>query len=398
MRIDNPPVNAASHAVRTGLARAVRELGTEAGIDVIAIYGAGRTFIAGADIREFGKPPQAPILTDVCSTLEACEKPVVAVIHGTTLGGGFEVALASHTRVALPGTVVGFPEVTLGILPGAGGTQRAPRLAGIKAALDLVTTGERIPAQQAMALGLIDTILEGEPRAVALQAANYAVTGVLPVRKTGEIDVEPDDAAITETKAALAKKQPHLFSPQRAAEAVAASVTPIAEGLKTERAFFHECHESPQRAGLIHAFFAERAVAKIPEASATPRDVATIGVIGGGTMGSGIATAALLAGLTVTMVERDETSAAKGHEAVLKNLDGALSRGKLSAEARAAIEDHGFATATDVGALGAADLIIEAAFEDMAVKKEIFGKLDTVAKEGAVLATNTSYLNVDEIA
>ncbi|MEM8665070.1 MAG: 3-hydroxyacyl-CoA dehydrogenase NAD-binding domain-containing protein, partial [Pseudomonadota bacterium] len=396
--IDNPPVNAASHAVRVGLQEAVRTLCEADDIDTIAIYGAGRTFIAGADIREFGQPPRDPLLTEVCSTLEASEKPVVAVIHGTTLGGGFEVALGCHARVALPGTLVGFPEVTLGILPGAGGTQRAPRLAGMKAALDLITTGKRIPAEEAKDLGLIDSILEGEPRAVALQAAGYAVTGVLPVRKTGELAVEADMAAVEATKAALAEKQPHLFSPQKAADAVAASVTPIAEGLATERALFAECHASPQRAALIHAFFAERAVAKIPEAGATPRKVAAIGVIGGGTMGSGIATAALLSGLTVTMAERDEASAQKGRATVLKNLDGALARGKLGADARADIEAERFSVATDVAVLGSADLVIEAAFEDMAVKKDLFARLDAVAKEGAVLATNTSYLNVNEIA
>ncbi|WMS41202.1 3-hydroxyacyl-CoA dehydrogenase NAD-binding domain-containing protein [Acuticoccus sp. MNP-M23] len=397
--IDNPPVNAASHAVRAGIASAIDALAADDGVDAIALYGVGRTFIAGADIREFGKPPQSPGLTQVCSHIEACAKPVVALIHGTTLGGGLEIALGCHARVALPGTQVGFPEVTLGLIPGAGGTQRAPRLTGIKAALDLITSGKRIDADAALTLGLIDRLGEGPPREAAIKAGEDIVSGALPHRRTGELGVAPDEAALDAKTAEIARKQPNLFAPVRCVEAVAASARlPIADGIALERTLFEACLESPQRAGLVHAFFAERAVAKIPEASATPRPVERIGVIGGGTMGSGIATAFLLAGYSVTMVERDADGLARGQATVEKNLAGAVKRGKLSEARLADINAGAFSGATTVDALAEADLIIEAAFEDMAVKQDLFSQLDKAAKKGAILATNTSYLDVDAIA
>ncbi|MEM0906061.1 MAG: 3-hydroxyacyl-CoA dehydrogenase NAD-binding domain-containing protein [Pseudomonadota bacterium] len=396
--INNPPVNAASHAVREGLMNAIHTLEAEQTIDAIAIYGIGQTFVAGADIREFGKPPNPPLLTAVCRTIEECQTTVVAVLHGTTLGGGFEIALACHARAALPGTLVGFPEVTLGIIPGAGGTQRAPRLAGITPALDLITTGKRIDASEAKELNLVDEILGGEPRAVALQAAGDAVTGVLPVRRTRDLVVTPQPDALRDVKAALEKKQPHLFAPQKAVDAVAASLLPIDEGLSRERDVFDECLKSPQRAGLIHAFFAERAVSKIPEANAVPRPVNHIGVLGGGTMGTGIATASLLAGIKTTLVEQDEDALQKAKDTVASNLDGAVKRGKLAAQKRAKLLSEAFEGALGLEHFESADLIIEAVFEDMALKKKIFADLDEIAKDGAVLATNTSYLDVNEIA
>ncbi|MEM7694318.1 MAG: 3-hydroxyacyl-CoA dehydrogenase NAD-binding domain-containing protein [Pseudomonadota bacterium] len=395
--INNPPVNAASHAVREGLLAAITGLDGEPAIKAIALYGLGRTFIAGADIREFGQTPQAPLLPDVCNAIEACDTPVVCVIHGTALGGGFEVALAAHARVALTGASVGLPEVTLGILPGAGGTQRTPRLAGVEAALDLITTAKRLSATEAQTLGLIDQIIDGTPEAVAREAAAALRDGTLPHRRTGALTVAADEAALAATRARLATTAAHLFSPHKAVEAVAASVRPIAEGLATERALFNDCLASPQRAGLIHAFFAERAVAKIPEKDATPRPVETVGVIGAGTMGSGIATALLLAGKAVTLVEREADALDRGRATIAKNLDGAQTRGKLSPDRRAAV-DAALTGATSMDALRSADLIIEAAFEDFGVKAEIFKTLDQVAKPGAILATNTSYLDVDAIA
>ena len=396
--IDNPPVNAASHAVREGLADAVETLANDDGVRAIALYGAGRTFIAGADIREFGKPSKSPVLTEVCNAIEGVEKPVVAVLHGNALGGGLEVALACHARIAIEGLKVGLPEVTLGILPGAGGTQRTPRLVGIAAALDLATTGKHVGADEAHRLGLVDRVVTGEPREVALAAAREAASGALKTRRTGTLNVTPDEAALTKTREVLAKKSPHLFSPHRIVEAIAASTAPLEEGLATERRLFQECLESPQRAGLIHAFFAERAVAKVPEGEATPRPVESIGVVGGGTMGSGIATAALLAGVPVTLAERDEESLAKGRATIEGNLAGAVKRGKLSEDGRAQILAERLKTTTDYADFAAADLLIEAVFEEMAVKKEVFARLDAVAKDGALIATNTSYLDVDEIA
>ncbi len=398
VRIDNPPVNAAGHALRVALSDTVRALDADPSVAVIALYGAGGSFIAGADIREFGKPVQEPWLPRVCNTLETSTTPVIAYVHGVALGGGLEVALGCHARIAAPGTMVGFPEVTLGILPGAGGTQRAPRLAGIPAALDLIVTGRRIPAEEALTLGLVDRIEAGEPRDMALGMAEEVLGGTLPTRRVRDIETTPDDAALEAKAAELRATQAHLFSPHKCVEAVAASLLPIDEGLARERALYDECIASPQRAGLIHAFFAERAVTKIPEASATPRAVTSAGVIGAGTMGSGIATAMLLAGLSVTLVERDAAGLERGMATIAANLDGAVKRGKLTADKRAAMLSSALTGSLDMGALGQADVIVEAAFEDMGVKEEIFGTLDRVAKPGAVLASNTSYLDVNRIA
>jgi len=396
--LDNPPVNAASHAVRTGLWQAVELLQNRADVEVIALYGKGRTFIAGADIREFGKPPQDPWLPELCNFIEDSEKPIVCVLHGTTLGGGLEVAMSCHARVALKGTKVGLPEVTLGILPGAGGTQRAPRLTGIAFALDMITSGKPVSTDSALESGLIDRIDDGDPRTVALSAAQDLVSGTLPRRKTGELAAAADQEAVEAMRAKLQKTQPLLFSPHKCVDAVAACHLPIKEGMAEERRLYSDCMDSPQRAGLIHAFFSERAVAKVPEASAEPRDIRSIGVIGGGTMGSGIATAALLAGLPVTLTERDQAGLDRGIETITKNLDGAVKRGKLGAEGREEILSSKLGTSTDLAALSGVDLVIEAVFEDMSVKREIFGTLDKVCKAGAVLASNTSYLDINEIA
>ncbi|WP_299483521.1 3-hydroxyacyl-CoA dehydrogenase NAD-binding domain-containing protein [uncultured Roseibium sp.] len=396
--LNNPPVNAASHAVRSGIWQAVETLANDADVRVIVLYGEGRTFIAGADIREFGKPPQDPWLPDLCNFIEDCKTPIVCVLHGTTLGGGLEVALASHVRVALPGTRIGLPEVTLGILPGAGGTQRAPRLAGMRASLDLITSGKPISADQAIERGLVDRIEEGSPRDVALRVGQDVLSGQQATRRTYDLDVDTDPTALTAMREKLAKTQPLLFSPHKCVDAVEASPLARDEGLKEERRLFNECMESPQRAGLVHAFFAERAVAKIPEASAPPRAIAKIGVIGGGTMGSGIATACLLSGFAVTMTERDQAGLDRGKSTIGSNLEGAVKRGKLSADARDNIQSEMLSTAMDLGALSDADIIIEAVFEDMGVKREIFETLDKVAKPGAVLASNTSYLDIDQIA
>ncbi|UES55755.1 3-hydroxyacyl-CoA dehydrogenase [Roseibium aggregatum] len=396
--LDNPPVNAASHAIRSGLWQAVETLQQTDGVEVIALYAKGRTFIAGADIREFGKPPLDPWLPELCNFIESASRPIVCVLHGTTLGGGLEVAMSCHARVALKGSKVGLPEVTLGILPGAGGTQRAPRLAGIATALDMITSGKPMGADEALANGLIDRIVEGDPRDVALSSAKDLLAGDLPNRKTGDLTAEPDPAAIEAMRAKLAKSQPLLFSPHKCVDAVEACHLPIRDGMKEERRLYEECMASPQRAGLIHAFFSERAVTKIPEATATAREINSVGVIGGGTMGSGIATAILLAGLPVTLTERDQDGLDRGVATITKNLDGAVKRGKLSEAGRDDILAAKLGTSTDLGALSDADLVIEAVFEDMGVKRDIFQTLDKVCKAGTVLASNTSYLDINEIA
>ncbi|MEL7117234.1 MAG: 3-hydroxyacyl-CoA dehydrogenase NAD-binding domain-containing protein [Pseudomonadota bacterium] len=396
IEINNPPVNACGASVRQGLVAAIDAL--EPKVAAVAIYGAGRCFIAGADITEFGKPIVEPNTPEVCHRIEACTKPVVAALHGATLGGGLEVALGCHARVALPDLLTGFPEVTLGVLPGAGGTQRGPRAIGIAATLDLAMSGRRIGAEEALSLGLIDRIAEGAPRDVALAAAQDAISGALKTRRLGTLKTTPDEAALSKARAEALAKQAHLYAPHRIVDCVAQSTGDFIDGMAYERAAFMDCIASPQRAGLIHAFFAERAVAKIPEATETPRDIGQVGVIGGGTMGSGIATSLLLAGLPVVLLEQDQAALERARDTITKNLDGAVKRGKLDGDRRSAILCGALTLATDYGALGAADLVIEAVFEDMSVKKQVFAALDAVMKPGAILATNTSYLDVDEIA
>jgi len=397
IRIDNPPVNATGQAVRQGLQDAVERINTEGTAKVIAIFAAGRTFVAGADIREFGKPFVPPALPDVFNVIEASAIPVISVLHGTALGGGLELGLATHARIGIEGLRVGLPEILLGLLPGAGGTQRMPRLTGVPFALEMILSGRQVPAKEALDAGIIDRLETGDPRDVALKAAQDVIDGTLKTRRTDQIAVVPDQAALDQTAAHLQKTQGHLFSPHKCVEAVAAATLPMAEGLKIERAAFMDCMNTPQRAGLIHAFFGERAVSNIPEAKGPARDIAHVGVIGGGTMGSGIATACLLAGLKVTLVEVAQDGLDRGINTITGNLDGAVKRGKLKADKRDATLAM-LTPALEMGALADVDLVIEAVFEDMGVKKDIFGKLDAICKPGAILASNTSYLDIDEIA
>ncbi|WP_226578612.1 3-hydroxyacyl-CoA dehydrogenase NAD-binding domain-containing protein [Acuticoccus sediminis] len=393
---NNPPVNAASHALRLGLKNGIETFAADDTIKVIALYGIGRSFVAGADIREFGKPRKEPLLNGLINEIEAQEKPVIAVCHGNALGGGLELALGCHARIALPGLTVGFPEVDLGLIPGAGGTQRAPRLVGLSAALDLVPTGKRIKADEAVALGLFDRISEGDPRAVAVAAGNDVVNGTLCTRRTSDLKVEIDEDLIEAARVRTLRKG-KLLAPQKAIDAVAAAGKPIAEGLAEEVRLFQECLDSPQRGALVHAFFAERAVSKIPEKDAAPREIASLAVIGGGTMGSGITTAALIAGLPVRLMEVSDEAVERGRGTVLKNLGGALKRGKLTQEKHDAAVAR-LSTTTDIAELKDADLVIEAVFEDMDVKKDIFRRLDAAMKDGAILASNTSYLDINAIA
>ncbi len=395
--VDNPPVNALSVHVRRGIQDAIADINAAASAKVIVLYAVGRTFIAGADITEFGKPPMPPALPDLLNEMEQSATPVVCVLHGTALGGGLEVALASHARVGIKGLRIGLPEVLIGLLPGAGGTQRVPRLAGIPVALDMSLSGRQVPAQEALGMGLLDALEEGDPRDVALKAGQDALAGKIKTRRTDLIETQPDDAALEEARKMVARKFPNLVSPQRCIEAIAASTGPIAEGLKIERKAFMDCLDTPQRAGLIHAFFGERAVANIPEKKAAPRDIDAIGVIGGGTMGSGIATSALMAGFKVTLVEVKADALERGIATITKNLDGGVKRGKLSLDQRDAMLAN-LIGATDIASLSDADLMIEAVFEQMEIKKEIFTKLDAICKKGAILASNTSYLDINEIA
>jgi len=402
--IDNPPVNALGVDVRRGLVAAIDAAEADGAVAAVLIVGAGRNFIAGADIREFGKPPLPPSLPEVCSRIENCSKPVVAAIHGAALGGGLEIALSAHYRLAVPSAKLGLPEVQLGLMPGSGGTQRAPRLIGMKAALDLMLSGRHAGAKEALAVGLIDRLGEGaDALAEGLAYAQELVAAKAPVRRTRDANALADEvtqrAALEAARGDTAKKSRGLFSPMKIIEAAEAALAlPFDEGMALERKLFLQCIESPQRAGLIHAFFAEREVLKAPETQAAkPRPIASCGIVGGGTMGAGIAVAMLDAGLPVTMIERDEESLARGRAHVEKVYDGLIRKGRMTPEAKAAVMAR-FSGSTAYDALADADLVLEAVFEDMTVKKAVFAELDRVCKPGAVLATNTSYLDIDEIA
>jgi 3-hydroxyacyl-CoA dehydrogenase len=402
--IDNPPVNALGVDVRRGLTAAIDAAVADAAVKAVLIVGSGKTFIGGADIREFGKPPMTPFLPDVCNGIEACSKPVIAVIHGAALGGGLEIALAAHYRLALPGAKLGLPEVALGLLPGAGGTQRTPRLIGAAAALDMMLSGRHVGAAEAAKLGLVDRVVDGaDPLAAGLAYAQELVHGGAPVRRTRDAtqlaDTAAQRAAIDSARAETAKKSRGLFSPLKIVDAVQGALElPFDEGQVLERKLFLECLDSPQRAGLVHAFFAERETARAPETRvAKPRPIESIGIIGGGTMGAGIAVAVLDAGLPVTMIERDDEALARGRKHVEKVYDGLIAKGRITPDAKNATMAR-FNGSTSYDALAQADLVIEAVFEDMAVKHAVFAELDRVCKPGAVLATNTSYLDIDEIA
>ncbi|MBI5924321.1 MAG: enoyl-CoA hydratase/isomerase family protein [Aquabacterium sp.] len=402
--IDNPPVNALGVAVRRGLQQAIAQAEADEHVHAVLIVGQGKAFIAGADIREFGQPPQAPSLPDVCNAIEACSKSVIAAIHGPALGGGLEVAMSAHYRVATDSARLGLPEVQLGLLPGAGGTQRAPRLVGAQAALDLMLSGRHVGAQEALRMGLIDHIATSDDaQTEGLAYVRHVLAQGAPVRRTRDqtealADKGAQRVAIDAARTEVSKKR-GLFSPDKIVDCVQAALElPFEEGLRTERALFEQCLSSPQRAGLIHAFFAEREVLKAPETkSAKPRALNKVGVIGGGTMGAGIAVAMLDAGLHVTMIERDDQALAQGRSRVEKVYDGLIAKGRISSEGKAIVMAR-FVGAVDYAALAEADLVVEAVFEDMAVKHAVFAQLDKVCKPGAVLATNTSYLDINEIA
>jgi 3-hydroxyacyl-CoA dehydrogenase len=398
--VDNPPVNALSHAVRQGIHDALAAAQQDTSIAVLIVC-EGRTFIAGADITEFGKPPKEPHLPDLCNSIEASSKLVVAAVHGTALGGGLEVALACHYRCAVQGARVGFPEVKLGLLPGAGGTQRLPRLIGAGAALDLMTSGNPVDAAQAANLGLIDHIVDGDLGDAALAWCGELAAKDVQRRRTSELAVESvPDGMLDAYRATLARRARGQIAPQKIVDCVEASLTlPFTEGLRIERENFIECLQSPQSAALRHMFFAEREAARVQGLSKdTPlRDVNRVGVIGAGTMGSGIAMNFANAGMQVALLEVSDEALGKGLGIIDRNYQGGVKRGKMSEEQ--ALEYRGRITGTtDYESLSDADLVIEAVFENLELKQEVFGKLDAVCRQGAILATNTSYQNVDRIA
>ncbi len=404
LTINNPPVNALGQKVREGLSKGIQAAGKKPEVRAVIIIAEGRTFPAGADITEFGNPPLPPMLPDVCQVIEDCPKPVIAALHGTALGGGFEIALSAHYRIALESARVGLPEVNLGILPGASGTQRVPRIAGAAASLDLMLTGKPISAVKARESGLLDELTQGDLRVAATDytrrlLAEGAERRPASERREGFADMAAYEAEIATRRKALETKAKGQLSPFRIVDLVeTAAKIPFAEGMKQERAAFMECLASDQSKGMIHAFFAERQTAKIPEAKrAEPRPLERLAVIGGGTMGAGIAVAVLDAGLPVVMIERDAESLARGRANVEKTYDRNVAKGRISAAQKAAIMER-FSGSIDYAALSDVDLVIEAVFEEIEVKKAVFAALDQAMKPGAILATNTSYLNIDDLA
>jgi 3-hydroxyacyl-CoA dehydrogenase len=399
---NNPPVNALSTPVRQGLVDAIAEAEADDAVKAVVIACEGQTFFAGADITEFGKPPQSPWLPQVVDTIENCSKPVVAAIHGTALGGGLEVALACHYRVADKSAKLGTPEVKLGLLPGAGGTQRLPRVAGVPKALEMCATGNPIGAKEAFDCGLVDRLVEGEliPHAVA-----YAeeVRDVRPLCKSSERQDRLNDcdpAVFDEFRNANARKFRGFEAPLKNIEAVKiACEKPYGEGVIEERKLFMELMSGTQARAQQYFFFAERKANKIeglPEGT-EPRPIRRVGVIGAGTMGGGISMNFLSAGIPVTIVEMGQEALDRGTGLMRKNYEASAAKGKLTPEQ--VEKAMGYLQPTlDFAALADCDLIIEAVYENMDVKKEVFERLDKIAKPGAILASNTSYLNINEIA
>lgn len=398
LKAQNPPVNALGFDIREGLLAGI-ERAEDDGAKAVLIYGDGKTYFAGADIREFGQPPRGIFLPDLCARIEASPLVVVSALHGTALGGGLEVALASHYRIAVPSARVGLPEVLIGVMPGAGGTQRLPRLIGVEASVDVITSGRQVGAKEALALGILDRVEEGEPRDIGLAYTQELLDNGAARRPVSEMPA-PKAVDFDALYEAVLKKGRGLLAPAVAVRGIQACCElPFDAGMKRERELFMELMDTDQRQGMIHAFFSERAVSKLPELKGVaPRDLNSIGVIGGGTMGAGIATAALLSGLPVVMLEMTAEAAEAAKGRISGNLQGALKRGKISEAQFTQLTEEALTLATDYDALRDVDLVIEAVFEEMSVKKVVFGKLDAVCKKGAILASNTSYLDVNEIA
>ncbi len=407
--IDNPPVNAIAPSVREGIDLAVQQFAADDGVSAVVLHCAGSTFMAGADIRKLGTALTGRPTSHIIESLESLPKPVVAALQGNTLGGGLEYALGCHYRCALPGTRLGLPEVNLGVIPGAGGTQRLPRLLGVERALALITTGDTVTASRALEIGLVDRIIEGpDLLAGALAYARELVAAHARPRRVREMPVthsasgaasSMDEAFVSAEKSAMRSRRGEL-APLKAIEAVRAALQqPFADGMLAEARLFGECRASPQSRALQHLFFAERRSAKLAgvDASIVPRPIRQAGVLGGGTMGRGIVMALANSGIAVTLVETDAAALERSLAQIDSVYATSVSKGRLTAEQRAA---HFGRISGRVGleAFAAVDLVIEAVFEDMALKKRIFADLDRICRPGAILATNTSALDIDAIA
>jgi 3-hydroxyacyl-CoA dehydrogenase len=401
--VDNPPVNALSAAVRVGLLEAVERVGTDPALRGMVVAGQGRAFIAGADITEFNRPPVPPALGDVILALERCPKPVVAAIHGVALGGGYEVALGCDLRLVGPRAKIGLPEVKLGILPGAGGTQRTPRLIGAEAALRMITSGEHIPAAEAVSRGLADELVEGDLLSAARAAVDRLAAAPLPPRvgQRSERLTAPGAReafeAAAKTLAGRAAQEPQIA---RIIDSIRNTFElPLEAGLAKEREYNGPLRDSPQSKALRYAFFAEREAARVPGLSrdTKSRPVNRAAVLGAGTMGTGIAMSFANAGIPVRMIETDQAALERGQARIAATYATSVKRGSLgadvAAERQALIEGH-----VGLEAAAGCDVVVEAVFEELGLKKEIFGRLDSIMAPGAVLASNTSYLDINAMA
>jgi len=404
--LNSPPVNALSAPVREGLSLGINAAMADSAVKSVVLICDGRTFIAGADITEFGKAPVGPSLQDVQNTIENASKPVVAAIHGTALGGGLEVALTCHYRVAVPSAKCGLPEVNLGLLPGAGGTQRLPRIVGAAKALEMMTTGQHVPAKDCLAMGLVDELAEeGKLRETAVAFAKKIVAEGRPLKRVRDLEdkVLADRAnpgLFAEFRKANARKFRGFMAPESNIKCIEAAVNlPFDEGMAVERKLFMELMNGSQSAAQRYVFFAERQAAKIPDVGddVAILPVKKVGVIGAGTMGGGISMNFLSAGYAVTIVETQQAALDRGIATIRKNYENTAKKGRLT---QADVETRmGLLTGTlALEDLADCDLIIEAVFENMDIKKDVFGRLDKIAKAGAILASNTSYLDVNEIA
>ena len=399
--VDNPPVNAVSNAVRVGLVTALEDAGRNEAVEAVVLSCAGRTFIAGADISEFGQPPREPTTLDVIAAIEAMRKPVVAALFGTPMGAGFEISLACHFRVAVPGTRMALPEIKLGLMPGAGGTQRLPRLAGMEKALAMILSGDPMTAEDALACGVVDEVAKGD---VATAFARRVVAEKRPLALARERDdklaaLKADPGKFDELAAKAARRVGGPLAPAHALQSLRDAIElPIDRALARERASFLDLVASEESKAQRHIFFAEREAAKAAGAGdSKPAEIKRAAVIGAGTMGGGIAMCFANAGIPVTVVETSQEALDRGLATIAKTYQASAARGGLAkdeVERRLGL----LRPTTDLAAVAEADLIVEAVFEDMGVKNHVFSALDRIAKPGAVLATNTSYLDVDAIA
>lgn len=400
--VDNPPVNALSHAVRAGMASALETAQHDETAAIVLIC-AGRTFIAGADITEFGKPPMDPSLPELLDLLDNHPKLTIAAIHGTALGGGFETALACNYRIALSSAKVGLPEVKLGLLPGAGGTQRVPRFAGVNAAIELITTGNPISASQAQQWHLVDQVVDGDLLTEAVTFAQSLIDSQAEQKQARglSLTLSEDDRAMLDTaRAQLLKKTRGETAPQRIIDCIEAAAGDTFEaGLKQERELFMQCLSDPQSAALRHMFFAERAAAKIEGLDKTTPviDVKQVGIIGAGTMGGGIAMCFAQAGMAVTLLDTSDDAVKAGMERIANNYAISVKRGRFSEHQVSAFMAN-ISPSSQYQDLAEVDLVIEAVFENLAIKQDVFKTLDGICKPGAILASNTSYQSIDAIA